>query len=119
MADDLQYVKLPDGSWGAFPGSMKDEDIAGAVQKHFPSPRIPVDTTASRWDASGKPIRQSYAPPGDLQTGQGMAARSVQQSREETASPVIDAATKHIDDPLKLGAAENRASRSPTPVTSV
>ena len=118
MADDLQYVKLPDGSYGAFPASMKDEDIAGAVQKHFPSPRTPVDTTASRTDASGKPIKESNAPQGDLQTGQGMAARSVQQSREETASPVIDAANKHIDNQVKLGAAENRASRSPTPVTN-
>jgi hypothetical protein len=36
MADDTQYVKLPDGSYGAFPSSMKDEEITAAVSKNFP-----------------------------------------------------------------------------------
>lgn len=41
MPDDLQYVKLPDGSYGAFPSSMKDEEITAVIQKQFPPPKQP------------------------------------------------------------------------------
>ena len=33
---DQQYIKLPDGSIGAFPASMADADIASVIRNHFP-----------------------------------------------------------------------------------
>jgi hypothetical protein len=37
MADDVQYIKLPDGSYGKFAASAKDEDIQSAISKDFPN----------------------------------------------------------------------------------
>lgn len=42
MADDQQYVKLPDGTYGSFPSGMKDEEITSAIQKNFPSNPTPM-----------------------------------------------------------------------------
>jgi|SRR5882757_707821 len=36
MADDVQYIKLPDGSYGKFAANAKDEDIQAAISKDFP-----------------------------------------------------------------------------------
>jgi hypothetical protein len=40
MPDDLQYVKLPDGSYGSFPSTMKDEEISAVIQKQ--SGKVPT-----------------------------------------------------------------------------
>lgn len=37
MADDFQYVKLPDGSYGKFAKGASDAQIRATVAKHFPS----------------------------------------------------------------------------------
>lgn len=36
MADQFQYVKLPDGSYGKFAANASDETIRGAIEKDFP-----------------------------------------------------------------------------------
>jgi len=63
MADDKQYVKLPDGSYGAFPSSMKDAEIVAAIQKNYPQ----TDP---------------------LKTGQGMLEQAQGQAKEEIAKPI-------------------------------
>jgi len=47
MADGQQYVKLPDGSYGAFPSSMKDAEITAAIQKNFPQKSSEQETISS------------------------------------------------------------------------
>ena len=36
MPDKVQYIKLPDGSWGKFDENASDEEIRGHIQKDFP-----------------------------------------------------------------------------------
>jgi len=68
MADDKQYVKLPDGSYGAFPSSMKDAEIVAAIQKNYPQ----TDP---------------------LKTGQGMLEQAQGQAKKEIAKPINDVHT--------------------------
>lgn len=47
MADQFQYVKLPDGSYGKFATDASDDTIRGAIEKDFPDafnakPAVPV-----------------------------------------------------------------------------
>jgi hypothetical protein len=46
MADQFQYVKLPDGSYGKFSATASDDDIKAAISKDFPkafTPSTPTD----------------------------------------------------------------------------
>ena len=38
---DKQYIQLPDSTYAEFPADMKDEDIAAAIKKNFPTPSTP------------------------------------------------------------------------------
>lgn len=41
MADQFQYIKLPDGSYGKFSPDASDETIRGAIEKDFPEAFAP------------------------------------------------------------------------------
>jgi hypothetical protein len=60
MADDYQYIKLPDGSYGKFSANATDDAIRTAILKDFPSAF------------------------GDLRTGAGMEASAANQAKEQT-----------------------------------
>lgn len=64
------------------------------------------------------------SPPGaqqqqpNLQTGQGMEQQAVQQSRQQMAAPVMQAAQEHEAKQARLAYLQNRAMRSPTPFSN-
>jgi hypothetical protein len=59
---DQQYVKLPDGSYGAFPSSMKDEEITAAIQKNFPANGLSPAQQATRTSLESSSIGPSPQP---------------------------------------------------------
>ena len=42
MADQFQYIKLPDGSYGKFAANASDETIRGAIDRDFPTAYHPT-----------------------------------------------------------------------------
>ena len=61
MAEDFQYVKLPDGSYGKFRADAKDDVIRAAIQKDFPD-AFKAQATPSPMDALGKTTGIGPAP---------------------------------------------------------
>lgn len=45
MADQFQYVKLPDGTYGKFAADASPEDMRAAVEKQFPTAYAPAPTS--------------------------------------------------------------------------
>jgi hypothetical protein len=62
MADDFQYINLPDGSRGKFAANASDETIMRAIQKDFPTAFAPKPLSGSISGAGAVPV------PRDLQS---------------------------------------------------
>jgi len=82
--DQNQYVKLPDGSYGSFPSSMKDEEITSAIQKNYPSQ--PSLTTGSGMEAAAH--AQAHPKPGVL-PGQPAPAPAPTVNAGTQAEPLV------------------------------
>jgi hypothetical protein len=68
--DQVQYIKLPDGSYGKFRMDATDAQIKGQISKLFP---------------------QAYGDP--LKTGAGMEAKTQEQARQKVTSPDMKRST--------------------------
>lgn len=102
MADQFQYVKMPDGSYGKFDSGASDDVIRQAVQKDFPDaykPATPPAPQPSLWDRikgipqayedNMAPVNQALAPRASDGTV-GTGARNVLGSAASTLlSPIL------------------------------
>ena len=62
MADQFQYIKLPDGSYGKFAAAASDETIRGAVEKDFPEAFAPKLAAPAAPGALAGPKDPEYKP---------------------------------------------------------
>jgi hypothetical protein len=95
MPDDLQYVKLPDGSYGAFPAGMKDEEISAAIQKQ--SGKVPtgqatgISAQPSTWEKVKTGVGRVAMDPFNLPEEVGSLTRPIESYTQEgrAAHPIL------------------------------
>lgn len=105
MADDFQYVKLPDGSYGKFAANASNDDIRAAVTKDFPNAyQQNLKTGEGMLPGAGGPV----AP------GSGGVPSKVKM-KESVASKAVRAATSTLP---AVGAMAGGLLTSPGVVTT-
>jgi hypothetical protein len=92
MADQFQYVKMPDGSYGKFAADATPESMRAAVQQHFPDaykPAAPAQPAKSWNDAASDSIADPSMTPDARNTWQGQLERFGQGTAEAITNPFL------------------------------
>jgi hypothetical protein len=109
QAEDVQYIKLPDGSYGKFRASADDTTIQGAIEKDFPGTFRPPAPHSTKGDVVPQPKMETsvagrmFGGPTGEGEGSTLPAPKAQMAMQTKPSPAVGAIAASA--PALMGAA--------------